>query len=189
MRFNPVIFANIYRPWFEFAFHNTKTLLYLPSLMVCLCYFRRLLVCKICWNSIETVKSFLLPDVILINGLHFLFCNLSLLCTIDGCNETSEIIGILLCANLTVLQSLPCAENLSVTNFAKVVPVFDRVGDNQSFIKIIIVYGKFLVENSLFVFSLIQLLKIVFTVSGLCPHKIPAWRIKRHITKLRLESF
>ena len=86
----------------------------------------------------------------------------------------SEIIGILLCANLTALQSLPCAENLSVTNFAKVVPVFDRVGDNQSFIKIIIVYGKFLVENSLLVFFLIQLLKIVFTVSGLCPHKMPA---------------
>ena len=130
MGLDPGIGTNVDRSGFEFTLHDTEALLDLPSLMICVCNFTRFFICKIGGYGVETIKAFLLPNVCVINVLRFLFCNFSIFRTAHRFDKTPKIVGIFLCANLSVLQCLLCTQYLLFADLAKIVAVLDGVSNN-----------------------------------------------------------
>ena len=157
--------------------------------MICVCNFTRFFICKIGGYGVETIKAFLLPNVFIINVLYFLFSDFPISRTTYCFDQTSKIVGIFLCANLSVLQCLFGANNLFFPYFAQIVPILDGVGDNESLVKILVIDWKFFVKDRIFVCFFVKLVDIVFAVFGFCSHEVPTVRRKRSLLQIGFQLF
>ena len=89
----------------------------------------------------------------------------------------------------SVLQCLFGPHNLFFPYFAKIVPILDGVGDNESLVKILVIDWKFFVKDRIFVCFFVKFVEIVFAVFGFCPYLVPAVRCECSLLQIGFQLF
>ena len=89
----------------------------------------------------------------------------------------------------SVLQCLFGANNLFFPYFAKIVPILDGVGDNESLVKILVIDWKFFVKDRIFVCFFVKFGEIVFAVFGFCSYEVPTVRRERSLLQIGFQLF